>query len=272
MIQPKAVFSRPRGSLMWVDIPECRDVVDLNDQYELESILHSGPLEQIYTMGRRSVYRGQISDHRQVAVKEVCYQGLVRQFKMRHLREPKVLHEFRSGCEYVSKGGKTPRFLGMVLEQNALVLKRGFIFLEWLDNAITLTEYLKGQNCCVSEEFWLELANSLVVSARVGLVHGGHSPENVMVVSGEDEPVLRFQIIDFADSCLHETFHDEGFATDMSRVGARLVTENACKQEQISGFINAVVETAWPDSASRSKWLQNIQSGVDDILSGKKKM
>jgi hypothetical protein len=265
-------FAAPAGSLSWVVLPESKSVVDPGDQPELESVLHSGQLKQIYTMGRRSVYRGSLSDGREIAVKEVCYRGLVRQFKLRHLREPKVLHEFRSGCEYLSKGGKTPRFLGMVVEQNALLLKRGFIFLEWLDNAVTLTEHLKSQDCCVADGLWRDLANSLVVSAQTGLVHGGHSPENVMVVSGEDEPLSRFQIIDFADSQLHEAFHDEGFANDIARIGARMVTEGACSQEQTAGFINATAETAWPDSALRSNWLQYIRHGVAAILSGEKKM
>ncbi len=265
-------FTAPAGSLSWVVLPESQSVVDPGDQPELESILHSGQLKQIYTMGRRSVYRGSLSNGREIAVKEVCYRGLVRQFKMRHLREPKVIHEFRSGCKYLSKGGKTPRFLGMLLEQNALLLKRGFIFLEWLDNAVTLTEYLKSQDCRVPDSFWRDLASSLVVSAQTGLVHGGHSPENVMVVSGEDEPVLRFQIIDFADSKIHAVFHAEGFASDISRIGARMVTEGACNQEQVIGFLHAVVEAAWPGTASRSKWLGQIQSGVEAILSGDKKM
>ena len=267
-----SVFTAPGGSLSWVVLPESKAVVDPGDQPELESILHSGQLQQIYTMGRRSVYRGFLPGGREIAVKEVCYRGLVRQFKMRHLREPKVLHEFRSGCEYLSKGGKTPRFLGMVVEQNALVLKRGFIFLEWLDNAVTLTEYLKSQDCYVSDGFWRDLANSLVVSAQTGLVHGGHSPENVMVVSGEDEPVFRFQIIDFADSKLHDAFHAEGFASDISRIGARMVTEDACEKEQVIGFLHAIVEAAWPDQSSRSTWFEIIKSGVDAILSGEKKM
>jgi len=267
-----SVFTAPVGSLYWVVLPESELVADPGDQPKLESILHSGQLKQIYTMGRRSVYRASLSGGREIAVKEVCYRGLLRQFKMRYLREPKVLHEYRSGCQYLSKGGVTPGFLGMAFEQNFLVLKRGFIFLDWLDNAVTLTEYLKSQNCSVTDEFWLDLAASLVASAQTGLVHGGHSPENVMVVSGEDEAVSRFQIIDFADSHLYEMFHDEGFATDVSRIGARLVTEDACKQEQITGFVDAVVETAWTDFALRTKWFQKIQSGIDAFLSGKRKM
>jgi hypothetical protein len=262
----------PAGTLTWIDLPECQGVVDHGDQQELERTLRSGQLEQIYTMGRRSVYKGRLSDGRKVAIKEVCYRGKMRQFKMRHVREPKVLHEFRSGCSYLSKGGKTPRFLGMAVEQNALLLKRGFIFLDWLDNAITLTEYLKQQKCSVPEEFWHELATAIVASAQTGLVHGGHSPENVMIVADEDDPALRFQVIDFADSEIFERFSDSGFASDISRIGARLVTENACNREQIIGFLRAVVEKAWQDSELHSKWFEKIQSDVDAFLSHKKKM
>ncbi len=265
-------FIPPGRALTWVVPSECQDVVDPQEQNELEAVLHSGELGQIYTMGRRSVYRGSLNNNRQVAVKEVCYKGLLRQFKLRYMREPKVLHEFRSGCEYLSKGGKTPKVLGMAFEQNAFGLQRGFIFLEWLDNAITLTEYLRARDCDVTPEFWDEVAKSLVASAKTGLVHGGHSPENIMVVSGEDDAVLRFQVIDFADSYIFDRFHDSGFASDIARIGARLVTEGACRSDQVNGFVDAVVEAVWTEQDAQVMWLQKIQHGIDALLSGRKKM
>jgi tRNA A-37 threonylcarbamoyl transferase component Bud32 len=265
-------FSPPGRALTWIVPPECQDVVNPQEQSELEAVLHSGELEQIYTMGRRSVYRGSLNGNRQVAVKEVCYKGLLRQFKLRYWREPKVLREFCSGCEYISKGGETPKVLGMAFEQNVLGLQRGFIFLEWLDNAITLTEYLRSRNCDVTPEFWDEVAGSLVVSAKTGLVHGGHSPENIMVVSEGDEAVLRFQVIDFADSYIFDRFHDAGFASDVARIGARLVTEGACRSDQVNGFVDAVIEAAWVDHGAQVKWLREIQSRIDALLCGRKKM
>ncbi len=272
MIKPESAFLEPTGSLTWVDLPECGNMVEHGGRQELERVLCSGMLEQVYTIGRRSVYKSTLNDGRQIAIKEVCYKGLGRQFKMRHFREPKVLHEFRSGCEYLAKGGKTPCFLGMALEQNALLLKRGFIFLEWLNNAVTLTEYLRDRGGDETEAFWKDLAASLVVSAGTGLVHGGHSPENVMVVSGEDDPVMRFQVIDFADSYLHAEFNAAGFAKDVSRIGARMVMEGACNREQSERFLDAVVSAAWSDADARAKWSQDVRRGVDDLLSGRKKM
>ncbi len=272
MIEQDTIFSAPSGSLAWVDLPECRGVIADDDRHELERVLHSGRLERIYTMGRRSVYKGTLSDGRKIAIKEVCYLGAFRQFKMRHFREAKVRHEFCSGCEYLAKGGKTPRFLGMALEQNALLLRRGFIFIEWLDGAVTLTEHLRDRGGDESDGFWKDLAASLVISAGTGLVHGGHSPENVMVVSDEDDPVTRFQVIDFADSCLYAEFNDVGFAIDVSRIGARMVMEGACNRRQSERFLDAVVNAAWPEADERSKWSEDIQHRVDDLLSGRKKM
>lgn len=231
-----------KSSLKWIP-PEAvpkQDFDGTRDQL-LES-LTNGKAQQVYTIGRRSVYCAATLGLGKIAIKESFYPHLGSRLKYRYLKEPKALHEFRIATQFHARGGQTPEMLAAALDQGAFGVRRSLLFMLWRNNAVTLTDYVRNQGGDPGLVFWQNLAKSLVDSASLGLAHGGHSSENILVTVIDDE--LVFDVIDFSESQLYTQFRAEAFCRDTARIARRLLAEEACSRSTIDQFIHAVATSA----------------------------
>jgi tRNA A-37 threonylcarbamoyl transferase component Bud32 len=208
--------------------------------------LLSRPLANpFYSAKRRSIYLVEDEVLGRVAIKEMRHDGPLRQFWFRHVRCRQALREFRVGSAFEARGGRTPTFLGAALDRNPLALRRVILFIHWLDGVETLTEYLRGQSGEPSQDRFDRIGASLVAAARLGLVHGRHSSENILVDSRGEEPV--FYAIDFAYSRLESEMDELGFVRDVARIAQWLWHESVLSESALELFFERVARSAWSD-------------------------
>ena len=219
---------------------------------QLLDLLVSPAGEEVYTAKRRTIYRSSSAPLGSVGIKEMRNPGCLRRLWHRHLREHRGLREFRVGSRFRARGGHTPELLACALEQWPLSLRRVFVFVRWRDGARTLREQLAGRGVDPGPELLCALAAELVAAARLGLVHGRHSGDNLLVVEGPGGPA--FETIDFAYSRLADGFDERGFVADVVRIAATLVLTAACSRQAASELLDAVARAGWsPPQAPRAR-------------------
>ncbi len=209
-----------------------------------------------YSAKRRHIYRVQHPELGPLGVKEIRNPAWLRQLWFRHVREHRGIREFRVGSQFQARGGETPSLLGAALEQGPLTLRRIFIFMRWQDSALTLSRHLAETPEAVRPAVLDAVAESLTAAARLGLVHGRHSCENILAVKQQDGTVS-YQAIDFAYSRMSPDFDAEGFASDASRVAFRLTVEDDANFDLARALLSAVARTAWSGTAS-ARWEETM--------------
>lgn len=210
--------------------------------------------DPIYSAKRRSIYLAEDPVLGRVAIKEMRNEGALRKIWFRHVRFRHALREFRVGSAFEARGGRTPGFFGAALELNPLAMRRVVLFIRWLDGVETLTDYLRRHSAELSDELFDRIAESLVAAAHLGLVHGRHSSENVLVDSAGEGPA--FYTIDFAYSRLTSEFDDAGFVRDVARIAQWLCYETVVSNAALERFFERVAGRAWSDpriAEARSK-------------------
>jgi RIO-like serine/threonine protein kinase len=220
----------------------------------LVGLLSKSLSDPIYSANRRSIYLAEDPILGRVAIKEMRYESAMRRLWFRTVRSRHALREFRVGSGFAARGGRTPAFLGAALDRDLLALRRVIVFIRWLDGVETLTDYLGRQREEPPDEMFDRIGASLVAAARLGLIHGRHSSDNILVDSGGEEPV--FYAIDFAYSRLNSGFDEAGFVRDVARIAHWLWHEKVCSDAALERFFERVAQSAWPDqptSRSRSK-------------------
>ena len=202
---------------------------------DLERALGDRRAMEVYKVNTRSIYQLDDKALGPIAIKELRFETPYKRWRAGNLRRHRVLCEFNAGSCFAGRGGATPRFLGAALEYRSPGLNRVFFVLEWLGDAVTLTQAMRDWPAEVRERNLVSLAHALVESAEHGLVHGRHSSENILV----GDP-LRYHIIDFSHSQVFDRFHPKGFMRDVGRIGARLISEDACTQDTVVRFFDEV--------------------------------
>lgn len=200
--------------------------------------LNRNDSKMVYTTGRRHVYRAHSNSLGELAIKEINYPSVSKQIKTRLYKEPKAAREFKNAQEYIRRGGITHAIYGLAIDQSLFRLKRVFIIMEWLSETITLTELLQKNNGSLDFSTWEKLAKHLVSSAYLGLIHNGHSSDNILLT--ENNNMIQFFIIDFADAFLYEKSKIDFFAKDIARIAFTLLSRKACGKEETTKFINIV--------------------------------
>ena len=201
----------------------------------------------VYEAKRRSIYRAEHPQLGAVAVKEIRNPNLVRRLWFRHFEEHPGIREFQVGSSFHARGGQTPSLYGAALDQNALSLGRVFLFIAWHDRAVTLSKHLASFGEAVPTRILEAVADSLATAAHLGLVHGRHSPKNMLAIP-ETAGDFRYETIDFAYSHLASDFEDEGFARDVVRIADHLLIARACPVTRVNALLAAVARAAWHSS------------------------
>ena len=205
----------------------------------------------VYQAKRRSIYRAECPKLGAVGVKEIRNPNLVRRLWFRHVEEHPGIREFQMGSNFHARGGQTPILYGAALDQDALSLGRIFLFIAWHDQAVTLLDHLAAWDERVPTRILEAIADSLATAAHLGLVHGRHSPRNMLAVP-ETDGNFRYETIDFAYSHLASDFEAEGFARDAARIAYHLLIARACPPAQVDALLSAIAHAAWHASEQRS--------------------
>ncbi len=201
----------------------------------------------VYEAKRRAVYRVDDRVLGGVAVKEIRNERWLRAVRYRRMALPPGLREMRVGAAFAARGGSTPAWLAAALERDRLRLHRVFLFLRWIDGARSLGAFLRELGREPDAASLAAIADALLDAARLGLVHGRHSGDNLLVTAGERGPVL--QVIDFAHASLGPGFAPSGFARDAGRIAAGLVILEHASGATAARLLDAIA-ARWPDAAS----------------------
>lgn len=203
---------------------------------QLNRVLTREDGKEVYSVNTRSIYRLDDPEFGAIAVKELRLESYARQIRNRLIRQHRFLCEFKAASAFAARGGITPPMLGAAMECSSVRIFRLFIVMAWIENASSLSDAVRDWDETDLDYKLAELATFLVAAARLGLVHGRHSSENIML-----SPPLNFHVIDFSHAQLFQNFNAPGFVRDVARIGARLIIESACDENFIKRFFEVVV-------------------------------
>ncbi len=244
---------KPASNLVWLKPPALSDEEFQRVRAQLEKLLTVPQTHEVYRAKRRSIFLANDATLGRIAIKEMRHEGVLRRLWFRYPRYPHAMREFQVGAAFEALGGQTPNFLGAAVERTGFGLRRVLLFIRWLDGVETLTEYLSRLDPPRSEVFEV-LADALIGAARLGLVHGRHSSENILVdSSGESTgapPV--FYMIDFAFSRLGHGFDADGFIRDLARIAHWLWHEQVLDPAQMDALFACVARRAWDGAEEQS--------------------
>lgn len=248
MAQAEMRPARP-ARLRWLAPAGVGEVEFAARRARLEHIAAAPRSREVYRAKRRAIHRIDDPVLGPLAVKELRNRSPLRSLRFGWLQEHRGLREFRIGAEFAARGGATPGFLAAALERGPLGLRRLLLFLPWLEGAVTLTGYLRARGPEPDAVLLDAVAACLVESARLGLVHGRHSSENLLVT--EAAAGAELHVIDFAYSRLGPGLDSGGLVDDAARVAHRLLHEGACSRRAVERLFDRIAELAWsPTEAS----------------------
>ena len=213
--------------------------------------------DQVYAHKSRSIYRVEDPELGVVAIKELRYENIKRQIEAAYHKRHRELCEFRVGSGFEARGGKTPSILGAALESGSHGLSRILILRRWIEGAVELQDALKQWSDPPNRRLLRHLGRELVQAAKVGLVHGRHSPRNLLVSAETDPPDI--YVIDFAYSQLLGSFDPRGFARDVARIAARLTKAEAISDQSREVLFDEISAQAWRNPAESEPWRQELQ-------------
>jgi len=240
----------------WSQAPHLTDDTFAAMRMALVKALAEQPAEEVYRLEHRSVYRLDVPGVGPVAVKEVRHLRWLQRMKLRYWREAKAVHEFHVHATFSQAGGRAPELLAMAQQQTLAGLPRVFLFMRWIEEARTLQKVLDDAGGELAPDQWQQVAEVVVDGARRGLVHGGHSPENILVVGPGGWRDL--YLIDFAESTMYPSFQEAGFIADVQRICRRMLAN----EEQKRLFVAAVSKQAWPDQQAATEHIRQILAGL----------
>ena len=251
-------------ALAWIAPPGMTPERFAQVQTHVVAALDAGNAEEVYRIDHRSVYKLQSPELGAMAVKEVRHKRIPQRFKLRYFKEAKAVREFYTTAAFASRGGIVPELFAMGLRQNLFGLWQVFVFMHWMDDAIPLRDYIANAGGRLSIEAWQTIADVLLDSAEKGLVHGGHSPDNILVA--ERESGLEVTIIDLAESVIHDAMDEEGYVNDLSRLVRRFFDNDepsVCSPESLHDFIRVIAEASWDDAETQRRHMLEIAKRAD---------
>ena len=216
----------------------------------LAAWLARGGQDPVYEAKRRALYRVEDPALGALAVKEVRSGGVARELGFRRFGEHPALRELRAGAGFAARGGATPAWLAAALERDALRLRRVLLCMRWIDGTQSLGAFLRGLGGEPDDARLGRIVGALLEAARLGLVHGRHSGDNLLV--RERAGRLEVLVLDFAHARLGSGFDSEGFARDAGRIAAGLVILGHASAATAARLLDAAA-AAWPDAASASR-------------------
>ncbi len=211
---------------------------------------------EIYRVSHRSVFKTSLPPLGEVAVKEVRHLRAKQRFKLREGGQSKAEREFHNTQAAFQKGIRTPVPYALGLDRSWLGMKRVYQIYEWLPNADTLTDRIfRG------ERPWRELSDFLWSCAQAGLVHGGHSSENLLRCEGQ------WYVIDLADARLEDRYERTGFVRDVARIARKLIRLKALKEREVAPMIEEIVLSS-RDASLRNDIPEAMRSLVEESRKG----
>ncbi|MCH7707327.1 MAG: hypothetical protein IH884_02495 [Myxococcales bacterium] len=234
-------------------------------QPRLEKLVTEPRGECVYQAKRRAIHRVQDEILGPLAVKEIRSDGCLRSVWFRFAAEHPGLREFRVGSEFQARGGATPAFLGAMLEGGFGHVDRVVIFMHWIEGAVELAQHLRDARTQPDRTLFERVAKRLVDDARLGLVHGRHSTNNLLLVprhGGEPE----IQVIDFAYSSLGEGLDPDGYEGDVARVAVAMVLRGRLERRKVREFIEIAAQAAQSNGAGVEACRGAIEAAANRLL------
>jgi serine/threonine-protein kinase RIO1 len=214
---------------------------------------------EVYRIKHRSVFKTSLPPLGQVAVKEVRHRRLKQRYQYRQSGRSKAEREFTLAQQVYHKGLPTPIPCALGRDHDWLGLRRVIQIYEWLPAAETLTQCVRR-----GESPWEPVSALLWSCAQAGLVHGGHSSENLLRCEG------KWYVIDLAEARLESAYEREGFARDVARICRKLIREQALAETEITPFVDAVVQRSG-DPTLREEIPRAMQALLDQAHARRQK-
>ena len=186
-------------------------------------------------------------------LKEIHTASLARRLKFRFLEEHPALREFRAAAAFEARGGPTHELFAAAIEPAAFGIERVFLFLRWLDDAVDLSEQLRRTGPEPETQLLAAVAGALAAHARLGLVHGRHSPGNLLLVPRPDG--FEVLAIDFAYATIRDGFDEAGWVGDISRVAHHMAYFELCTREKVREFLALAATEVGDDAADTQRLL-----------------
>jgi hypothetical protein len=250
--------------LRWLEPPAALHARFADARARIEAAVAQGAGEEVYTVGRRSVYRAEVPGLGLVAIKELRSEALARQLWLRWGAEPPAEREYRAGVAFEVRGGRTPANLGAALERNAIGLARVLIFTRWLEGSPTLTHWLAARPGPPQPPLLATLASQIVAAARLGLVHRRHSSNNLMVLEQDGEPLL--YTIDFAHATLEPGLSLPGLACDAARIARWILHEQIWSRASVHGFFTAVADEVRKETPAGDDFVACLDAELEAVI------
>lgn len=242
--------------LKWIAVPGTAERDWQRTRQLLSNILRQGDVKKIYHVRRNAVYRADDPELGPIAIKVATNKRLDRRIKERFIEPPRTVGEFYTTATFWKRGGRVPRPLALAIEYSLFGIRRIFVFLEWIENTVTLAEYIRDQGHPANQKLWQCVAEAMVDCANKGLVHGGQNPDNILIAEQDGELIAT--VIDIAQSTLHDRMNDQGFFNDVARLGRRLESGHVCSKKEVDELFKVVAKAAWADKEERRHWIDKM--------------
>ena len=238
--------------LKWIAVPGTAEGEWQRTRQLLSDVLRQGDVKKIYHVRRNAVYRADVPELGPIAIKVATNKRLDRRIKERFIKPPRTVGEFYTTATFWKRGGRVPRPLALATEYSLFGIRRVFVFLEWIENTVTLAEYIRDQGHPANRKLWQCVAEAMVDCANKGLVHGGQNPDNILIAEQDGERIAT--VIDIAQSRLHDRMNERGFVNDVVRLGCRLESGHVCSKKEVDKLFKVVAKAAWADKEERRHW------------------
>ena len=230
----------------------------------LPTLFSEKNFNEYYRVGNRCILKTYCPSLGPVAIKSSLHTRIRARIWYKYIKTPPIKNEFLVMKQFLKIGGHAPKLFAIGYDQNNHFFYGGYILMLWLKNVKTASEYIQSSKGNPQDTFWESMAQAVYDAAQIGLVHGGHSPHNLMVESIQNG--FKFFTIDFEYSRMYKKFNFNGFVHDVHRIGRRLIIERTCSVESVRKWFDIIIKIANLNNDEKNLWTSAIQGNFNKYM------
>ena len=230
----------------------------------LPTLFSERNVNEYYRVGNKCILKAYCPSIGPVAIKSALHTRIRARIWYKYIKTPSIKNEFRVMQQFLRMGGHAPKPFAIGYDQNSHFFYGAYMLMSWIENVKTASEHIQSLKGNPQDTFWESMAQAVYDAAKTGLVHGGHSPHNLMVESIQNG--FKFFTIDFQHSIMYKKFNFTGFVHDVHRFGRRLIIEKTCSIGCVRKWFDMIIKIPNLNDDERNLWTSAIQDNFNKYM------